>query len=804
MLRSKILLTLLISLIVASTAFSLDTPTLVSPADGTSNVDPLGDITPTWNSVEGATAYTVELWFADGVEPIASVEVEAEEGMTQSLTLPIGVVDVYEEDYAWRVQATDGETTSEFSEIWTFETSRPGIPELVSPADGTTGVDQSQTITAQWNSVPYVDEYSFILLDDNVQILQAFVEDDGSGTFSLNVEPGTITEYNKDFRWLVVAIQDGQSSSPLWEGWEFETQELPAVQLISPEDQELSVPITPTFEWSKVMYADDYELTVYQMDENGDPVVVYNNIFPNEDFGFGETATYTLPEDESLLYYNFYYWTVTVYAGEEEATPESNMFRTIVLPEPTLVSPEDGSMDVAIDGPFVWDAIPGAEYYTLRIWNTEDGTLEYENTVDATDLPIEGVIEYTIPMGSELQYDDSFEWNIEAGIDDEFRTSVTWSFSTVNIPATTYIMPMDEATDVTMVPSPTWNAVYNAEAYIFTLYDAEMNELLTLELDAADYEGMEEVGFDVPDELALDYLTMYYWDVVATQNDASSVNNPLWSFTTGTVGGPLEVNLTDKETCFNEPIELGDLVGEVLVSATGGTGDYSFTWFPSIYLDDATSANPTNLSPRSTTDYFVIVEDNETGEEIQLTVTLTVNPAPNPDMPLFAREDMNTPVNLMDYIEEVKFGVAPFEYRWVDNDGFEIEDPNIVPPIGISRYYLTVTDANGCVSREERLIIFVSPLKETGDFVAGQNGTGFMVAYPTPVVDDVNVFAEFADNANITATVYSLTGEVVFTQNLGYSQTVEANLDLNNLSTGSYMLELSNGTERIIQTIIKN
>lgn len=62
---------------------------------------------------------------------------------------------------------------------------------------------------------------------------------------------------------------------------------------------------------------------------------------------------------------------------------------------------------------------------------------------------------------------------------------------------------------------------------------------------------------------------------------------------------------TDTLICKNHSVILGSEA-----TATGGTPDYIYSWYPSTYLDNPTVANPT-CSPEETTTYVLTVTDHQ-------------------------------------------------------------------------------------------------------------------------------------------------------------------------------------------------
>jgi hypothetical protein len=66
--------------------------------------------------------------------------------------------------YYWRVNLTTRGQTSDWSPIWNFQTTNreiPGVPTLVSPANGATGIPRSPTLV--WNPVEGADSYDLVI-----------------------------------------------------------------------------------------------------------------------------------------------------------------------------------------------------------------------------------------------------------------------------------------------------------------------------------------------------------------------------------------------------------------------------------------------------------------------------------------------------------------------------------------------------------------------------------------------------------------------------------------------------------------
>ena len=82
----------------------------------------------------------------------------------------------------------------------------------------------------------------------------------------------------------------------------------------------------------------------------------------------------------------------------------------------------------------------------------------------------------------------------------------------------------------------------------------------------------------------------------------------------------LEVNTgNDTIICKTHTVFLG-----AEETATGGSGEYFYSWYPNVFLDDHTSANP-SCTPEETTTYMLTVTDKDGCSVIDY-VTVAIDP----------------------------------------------------------------------------------------------------------------------------------------------------------------------------------
>jgi hypothetical protein len=136
---------------------TLSIPVLISPSNGVRNlVEPLSY---NWNTINGATSYTVQVatdsLFASIVMGLGKTGVSAPPVTPQSSAIA-GTV------YYWRVNASDGTNTGQWSSVWNFAVvSGFNTPTLNAPANG--GASQGTQASFTWSSVPSASVYHWQL-----------------------------------------------------------------------------------------------------------------------------------------------------------------------------------------------------------------------------------------------------------------------------------------------------------------------------------------------------------------------------------------------------------------------------------------------------------------------------------------------------------------------------------------------------------------------------------------------------------------------------------------------------------------
>lgn len=132
---------------------SLLAPQLLTPPNGTASAPLL--VTMTWDSIPDATEYEVEVG-KDATFEAVDTTLTSTTAWAQLAGLPNATT------YHWRARARNGAATSAWSRPFRFTTEAaepqlPSLPELVAPADGSTGV--MNPVQLQWKAASNAQTY---------------------------------------------------------------------------------------------------------------------------------------------------------------------------------------------------------------------------------------------------------------------------------------------------------------------------------------------------------------------------------------------------------------------------------------------------------------------------------------------------------------------------------------------------------------------------------------------------------------------------------------------------------------------
>jgi subtilisin family serine protease len=275
---------------------------------------------------------------------------------------------------------------------------------------------------------------------------------------------------------------------------------------------------------------------------------------------------------------------------------------------------------------------------------------------------------------------------------------------------------------------------------------------------------------------------------------------------------PMNIALEDVETCKNNPISIGaddtecGRLRPISNAVTGGSGAFVYEWTPTYGLDDANSMNPVLLNPVIDRTYTVTATDIFTGETATKNIKVDVKEGAKVKVPLLVFHTINSPINLNDKIISIEGGTEPYvDYIWTKNNE-RINDPeNEIPTEVISRYYLQVVDSDGCPSKTVRMIVYSGMFKEFNedDFEISAGGSLLLTSYPNPASDKINVLSVFENTTNAEVSIIDMSGKEVLSFTKNSVSEIDEELDISNLSGGSYIIVVETDNDRISKKFVK-
>ena len=210
----------------------------------------------------------------------------------------------------------------------------------------------------------------------------------------------------------------------------------------------------------------------------------------------------------------------------------------------------------------------------------------------------------------------------------------------------------------------------------------------------------------------------------------------------------------------------GDMDAEIIVTTTGGTGDYTYDWEHIAGNDDP--ADQSGLGPGT---YIVTTFDDNMCVDMD-TVTIS-EPPPimldffvNDSISCFGECDGQIGVNATG-------GIMSFvDYQW----DFGFNGPITPDTLCIGDYSVTVTDENDCIAMGTFTLTGPAPI--------------------TPSVNITNISCAEADDGSIDLTILGGTPEFIIHWTLD-GDTISMSEDLNDLGPGTYCLNIvdANGCE---------
>lgn len=808
--------------------------TLVSPANNAANVNSLsGNFT--WNGPATATKYRIQVSKQANFSTLVYDQSDLSNTSFPYSNLESKTV------YYWKVYSYSATNDGTWSTVFSFTTGL-GKPVLTNPTNGAQGLALNN-VTFNWNAVNGANTYKFTL-SKNPNLSTPVAEVTNINGLSQVING---LEYNQNYYWAVRG-QDGFGDGPMSEIFSFGTMiDKPTLSL--PVNEEIDVPLSGTFQWNAAAGATAYQIQVSEVSNFSSTVIDVTNIN-------GTSYNYSNINNNTV-----HYWRVRgLKANMPGVWSDVRSFTTIKLLPPTLVAPVNNRVDVYFDVTLDWDPANQATAYDVQVATDMNFTniVVQGNNITATQFAVTG-----------LSYESTYYWKARSkNALGSSNWSNVWKFNTIKNPNFAGLDEVCEnneviyQTDESAVIDYSW-AVNggtiigsSTERSVRIKWTNPGERALTLNRSSAEWgEFTDSKVMDVT-VLPKDEVTVtitpetYYENKICVKETVTytatyskeGINEYYWKIGNNIVGtgATLDYKFNAAGTyyisleVFGTFCKYGSAVYEVVVTEDcpltilvdnftackntspvimpdvfGLTGNYGFAWTPATNFVNAAVQNATVVKAIINKQFNIKVTDLTKNVSANKNVLMTVSQSPSISFNKLYYTIRNAdPVDLTD--EDVlkitvTGGTAPYTYTWRDNDGNVIDPTEIYPPIGSSKYWLTVADDKGCNSVQKRFGIIRYLNKDIYDHaVPGVAGLGYMLAYPNPATDFVNVYAEFATESEATMKVYDLRGDLVYITNISETKQFDGQINVSELPSGSYTIVIETFEDTIINKFIKN
>jgi len=475
-------------------------PVLLSPLDN--SVDQPLSTTFSWNTVSGATSYTLQV-SSDSL--FSSFIFNAFVSGTSRTVSGLAV----NATYYWRVNAGNYSGVGPWSSVWRFTIIVIEAPVLSSPANG--AVDIFSMSLLSWNTVATATSYS-------VQVST----DSNFSTTVVNQSNVTDTNYqvtglliNTVYYWRANA-SNGVGTGPWSQTWRFTTISTPPASpvLSSPANNALGVSTNPTLTWNTAARATSYTVQV-STDSNFSSIVVNDSGITNLSYVINDLSSFSL-----------YYWRVrAINAVGPSAWSGIRNFMTgtgILPPVPILLSPSNNTINQPTTLILIWATVSGATSYHVQVSTSSSFTPLFieDSTLADTSKALLGLANNTV-----------YYWRVRAknGGGTSNWTS-RWSFTTIIAApvAPILVQPVNGDTNQPVTPMLRWSKVNGAVTYHVQV--STSSSFSTIDMEDSLLTDTSKVVAILIDS------TTYYWRVKAVNIGGASDWSEVWNFVTGNTG----------------------------------------------------------------------------------------------------------------------------------------------------------------------------------------------------------------------------------------------------------------------------
>lgn len=468
----------------SSSAQTLNTPSLVSPANNATNQSP--NVLLDWGAVTNATTYEVHY----GTDPTLTVfsvyNVSTSQVTTANLT--------FGTTYYWQVKARSATDSSNWSVIWNFTVLDDVI--LVTPTNNT--INQPPNALLDWNVVSGITGYE-VQLDTtasfNSSLFQSFSIGATSQTNTANLNFGT-TWY-----WRVRAFHTTDTTN--WSSiWNFTTLDI--VTLVAPTNNSINQAANELLDWNPVGGITGY---LIQTDTS--------SAFNSGQLQTISTGNTSQLNTSNLLFGTRYYWRVKAF-HTVDTTEWSSFWSFTTIDTVFLVAPLNGALNQDPNALLDWNPLSGITGYQIQ----------YDTSASFNSSILTVVNQGTTSQLNTLNllFGKTYYWRVKGFHSvDTTGWSATWSFTTTDI--VLLVAPANGAISQEPNALLDWSPVSGITGYQVQ-YDTSATFSSPL---------LSTINTAATSQLSTGNLlfgTTYYWRVKAFHAVDTSNWSATWSFTT--------------------------------------------------------------------------------------------------------------------------------------------------------------------------------------------------------------------------------------------------------------------------------
>ena len=248
---------------------------------------------------------------------------------------------------------------------------------------------------------------------------------------------------------------------------------------------------------------------------------------------------------------------------------------------------------------------------------------------------------------------------------------------------------------------------------------------------------------------------------------------------------PLSVLMSSSQVIDNK--ECDGMAGAISLEVSGGTLPYHYLWSNGSLTENIVDL-PSGNYLVTVTDFNDCVTESETFIIEEPENTLVANMMSTPDTNSLSSGTATFVVT---------GGKWPYSFEWDSATSFQTD--SIATDLAAGQYRLTITDANQCTLIEEVLVETITVII---DAVDEANSFGLFRYYPNPVNDFLTIEIELLPSSDVVVRLRTILGQPIKHITRPETKQERIILDLKQLPSGPYLLELELNGKKVIQEFI--